>query len=226
MYADRYTGGRRFNPGGLAAAVGINAAVVGALMFAGVQVAGTPDEPPITIIDIPVTPPPEPKKSEPRPLEKTSSTQPVVVDPIVEVTQPLNPDPIGTTEVITPVTPGPLVGTSAGPGTGEGVVVDPPVPPAPMLVGPALDPRYARELQPPYPPSEQREGNDGRVTVRVRIGADGRVKEVQRVSATSDAFFRATEEQARRRWRFRPATRDGVAEEAWKTMAVTFVLQD
>ena len=95
-----------------------------------------------------------------------------------------------------------------------------------MIVGPSVDPRYADAFQPDYPASEQRMGNDGKVTVRVLIGTDGRVKQIERVSATSDAFFRATETQALRRWRFRPGTRDGVPQEAWRTMTVTFVLND
>jgi protein TonB len=69
-------------------------------------------------------------------------------------------------------------------------------------------------------------GNPGKVTVRVLIGTDGRVKQVEPVTATSDAFFRATRDQALRRWRFRPGTRDGVPQEAWRTMSVTFVMAD
>lgn len=56
------------------------------------------------------------------------------------------------------------------------------------------------------------------------VGADGRVKAVERVSATSDAFFTATRRQALSQWRFRPATRDGAAIESWYRMSVTFVL--
>ncbi len=62
--------------------------------------------------------------------------------------------------------------------------------------------------------------------MRVLVGADGRVRQVERVSATSDAFFMATESQALRRWRFKPGTRDGVAQEAWRVMTVTFRLED
>jgi periplasmic protein TonB len=40
-------------------------------------------------------------------------------------------------------------------------------------------------------------GKEGTVAVRVTIGADGRVTAVQEVRATSDAFFRATQQHAR-----------------------------
>jgi protein TonB len=65
------------------------------------------------------------------------------------------------------------------------------------------------ELQPPYPASEQRLEREGRVVIRVTIGPDGRVRAAQKVSATSDAFYTATERHARARWRFEPAKVDG-----------------
>ncbi|OHT17736.1 Gram-negative bacterial tonB protein [Sphingomonas haloaromaticamans] len=66
---------------------------------------------------------------------------------------------------------------------------------------------------------------EGVVVVRVLIGADGRVKAVEQVSTTDPAFFEATKRQALRAWRFRPATRDGVAVESWRTMRVKFEMQ-
>ncbi len=64
------------------------------------------------------------------------------------------------------------------------------------------------------------------MTVRVLIGVDGRVKQIERVDATSDAFWNAARTQALSRWRFRPATRGGVPEEAWRTMTLRFVLEE
>ena len=58
--------------------------------------------------------------------------------------------------------------------------------------------------------------------IRVTIGADGRVKSAERVSATSDAFWRATERHALARWRFRPATLDGRPIESRKVITVDF----
>ena len=95
-----------------------------------------------------------------------------------------------------------------------------------MIVGASYDPRFASALQPPYPSSEIRAGNAGRVVLRVLIGTDGRVKQVERISAASDAFFAAAEKQALTKWRFKPATSDGVAIEQWKTMSLRFELQD
>jgi len=52
------------------------------------------------------------------------------------------------------------------------------------------------------------------------------VTAVQRLSATSDAFWRVTERQALSRWRFRPATVDGRPVETSREMTVTFRIED
>jgi protein TonB len=98
--------------------------------------------------------------------------------------------------------------------------IDPP--PPPVRTDAEFDPRFAGDLQPPYPPAEQRAQREGSVRLRLTIGADGRVKAVQRLAASSDAFWSATERHARSRWRFRPATLDGRPVESSKVMTVFF----
>lgn len=82
------------------------------------------------------------------------------------------------------------------------------------------------DLQPPYPPSEEKMEREGRVSVRITIGVDGRVTSVAKVSATSDAFYRATERHALRAWRFSPATLDGRPVESSKILTIHFRLDD
>jgi protein TonB len=95
----------------------------------------------------------------------------------------------------------------------------------PVFVSATMDPAAAGRFQPEYPASLARAEIEGVVTVRVLIGADGRVKQVDLVSATDPAFFEATRKQALRYWRFRPATSDGTPAESWRTMTVRFRLQ-
>jgi protein TonB len=219
MYADRFTQPRRFNPGSMGLAIGINAVVLAGLVFStpvvekltdGAIVVYTPhDEPPPPPKPLP-TPQPQPRAN---PAPEHIET---VNDPIVDVTRPAQ-GPIL-------IDIGPATGTLEGTGT-DPVKVDP-APPPPMLIGAKIDPRYADALQPAYPASERRAGREGTVEVRVLIGLDGRVREVQRVSATSDAFFEATRRQALGHWRFEPATRGGVPQESWKKMSIRFVLSN
>lgn len=224
MYADRYAGQGRFSPAGLVAAVGINAAVIAALMFAGPVIGPLiPADPPIDTYNVPEKvepeplPPPEPApRAATRPAERIDSPKPLV-------RRPADTGPIIAFDPF----PQPFaVETVGGDAGGTGLVEPLPTRPAPVLVGPSIDPRHARDFQPAYPAAEQRADREGRVTVRVLVGADGRVRQVERVSATSDAFWRATQERALSKWRFRPATRDGVAEQGWRTMTVTFVLSE
>lgn len=221
MYADRYAKPTRFNPGGLTAAVAINAALIGALMFAGPKIMpGEREHPLITEmipLDTPPPPPPEPKPAEIVPHHPTET----ILAPVPPIPVPTIPTEMITTTIATPPAPIPTIGTDIGP------AVATPTPPAPLpFVGPSIDPRYADAFQPDYPASERRAERDGRVTVRVLVGVDGRVKQIEQVSATSDAFWRVTQDQALKSWRFKPATRGSVPVEAWRTMSLTFRMEN
>ena len=82
------------------------------------------------------------------------------------------------------------------------------------------------DLQPPYPASEEKMEREGKVTIRVTIGTDGRVKAADKVSATSEAFYTATERHALRAWKFSPATLDGKPVESTKVLTVNFQLNE
>lgn len=222
MYADRY-GKTGIKPGALSVAIGLNGAVIAALMFASPEIVTrfVEPEPMITEnIPLPIDPPPIPKpkldtKVETRTPNPPPAERPFTVDSV-------KPDPGGYTQPSGPT------GMDGGVTGGTGTVIEPPyVPPhVAVVTGVQLDPSYARFFQPAYPGSEMRAGREGRVTVRVLVGTDGRVKQVELVSAASDLFFEATKRQALSKWRFKPATRDGVPEEGWRTMSVSFVIND
>ena len=99
----------------------------------------------------------------------------------------------------------------------------PPPPPTPVRREAEI---IGRDLQPPYPAVEIRAQRSGTVRVRVTVSPNGQVTAVERLQATSDAFWRATERQAHSRWRFRPATLDGRPIEATKVITVTFRIED
>ena len=77
-------------------------------------------------------------------------------------------------------------------------------------------------LQPRYPAAMIRREVEGSVTVRVRVNEQGRVTQVQKVSAVHDDLFEATRRHALRRWRFLPATRNGSPIASWKEVAIEF----
>ena len=208
------------SPGSLAVVIALHGAAITALMLSKMEFVRPP--PVITetynVPDIP--PPPKVEPDEPKPQQKAQSKSQIdIVPPIVQrpafndvvIPQPRNSEPV----VFDTSPPGPV--------TLPPVADPPPVPKAdPVRTEAQLDPRS--KLQPPYPASEERAEVTGSVTVMIVIGNDGRVKDVEKVSAGTDAFYRATEQQALRYWRFKPAMVDGKPVESRKRMTVHFRL--
>lgn len=204
------------SPVSLGAALAINGAVLGALLFASPAVIVKGRE---AIETITLAPPPEPDplpppQSRERLVEQPAPSNPTTSTPVVPTTK---------ADFELPSLP-PIPQPGAGAiGTGRAIVPSADPPRESVFVGPQIDSRYVAALQPPYPPGKIRAEEEGVVVVRVLIGPDGRVKRVEKIEG-DDAFFRATAAQATKRWRFKPATRDGVAVEGWRTMTVRFEL--
>ena len=220
MYADRY-GPKPLDRGSLTLSVTIVGGLVAAAMLSNTVIRRELAGHDLTTYAVPPPPPPPapertkpPKQHQQQPAEPRIDQQPPIVDTRLDDTHVMPPDP------------GPPVILDNGAGSGTGVVIDPPKPPPPVLRGADVDGRYARDFQPVYPTDERRAGHEGVVTLRVLIGIDGRVREVERIAAASDAFWRVTQERALGKWRFRPATRDGVPYKSWKTMTVRFRLEE
>lgn len=165
-----------------------------------------------TITDTPPPPLQQEKPKTERPVARVEAVTTPVAKPDVVFTLPPAP--------LTPLPAGPVAELGAG------VAAVPDVPkPLPVLRDASVDPRFAGMFQPDYPGQLKRAEIEGKAVVRVLIGTDGRVKAVEKVSADDPAFFRATEERARKSWRFKPATRDGVPVESWRTMTVRFQME-
>ena len=222
MYADRYGNRRGLDPAGATLSLGMCGLVAFGLTLATPNIARH-IETVLTGVNIPLpTDPPPIEKPKPQPLIKT--TKPVPTQ---------QRDPIDMTKQTVTLASGadtgvhvdslPLDTLTAGTGTDIGTII---APHTPVLRDPTLDSRYSDTVQPAYPSDMRLGEREGRVVVRVLIGADGRVKDVQQISAASPSFFEATRKQALAKWRFKPGTKDGVAIEAWHTMAVRFVLDE
>lgn len=222
MHTERYqpSGSRPASAGAsllVLAAVGFGATLVGPTLAPQIF-----PKPPIVIRNIPIEPDPIPPKPMPKsdPIVKQRTTPlPHQPDPIIKTESAS--EPIGSTTDFTPITSDP----PANPGPpSTGVVADPPKPP--VMIGATVDPRYSDALQPPYPASEIRAQTEGRLTARVLVGVDGRVKAIEILRTPSKGLSEATRRHALARWRFKPATRDGVPYEDWMTMTLNFRLVD
>lgn len=219
MYAEHRYEPRQSRSVSLGAAFLINGAVMAGIVFLiAPKIVPTAGEERLKIIDIfdpPVPPPLDEPKPEPKAEPRTSSApRPTAPEPLFR-TESTNTT--RTTTEIPPLPPLPDATVATGPTS----FAEPTPTPLPLIPS-SQDMRYLKDFQPPYPASELRAERDGLVRLKVLIGIDGRVKAVEQLSATSDAFFQAARRQALSKWRFKPATRGGVPEESWKTMSVRF----
>lgn len=214
----RFSSRRSISPGALGAAIAVHVGV------AAIVIALPPELIPVErITRLIVTNVPMPPA--PRPVEKPR-TEPKVIATHA-TSKPLDQRPTVIDSVLD--SEGPRIG-------GETTRVDPPppspypeiiTPPArqPVLTGASADPRYADAFQPAYPPAKLRLGEEGSCTVRVTIDVWGRVTSASAVRSSDPAFCAPTERQALSKWRFRPATRDGVAIATEKELTVQFRMQ-
>jgi protein TonB len=220
-YGDRYGAGPAFKPGSMALALGLTVAPIAGLVM-GLQINRIINDVPILhTYPVPPDQPPPPPDPKPHPKTPTPQDQKIYVPPIL--TPPIVNDPPIDLTRLTPPPPQPDGPIGKAPDVGS---IQPVVIAKPVMVDAFVESRYQGLLQPPYPPEEQRAGNTGRVVLRVLIGTDGRVKQVEKVFAASDAFFAAAQRQALGKWRFKPATKDGVPIEQWKTMSLRFEIND
>jgi protein TonB len=211
---------KRSSPATFGVVVALHAGVIAAILMVKGPVWVRPVYRPLitTFVPAPRTPPPDPRPATHR---ETPRGTPIHTPP--RQNDALAPNDNHATTTAT-ADPGP-VGLAEGSGHDAGDIPATPVH-QPVFVQAQVDPRYRDSLQPPYPPAEQRMDREGSVRVRITIGPDGRVTAIERLSATSDAFWQATRRQAMSRWRFRPATEDGRAVAGTMTLTVTFRLTD
>lgn len=206
----------------LPAVLGVGALhlALGTMLLVGLAVKIGPAPPPppapiIVTVEKPKVPPPV----------KEAPLKPVLVKPVIVLQPPELPmEPVAPPVVDRPVGP-PVVPQPGAGAAGEGPVVAPPPPsvrvPAqarPGLVGIGPD---------DYPAASRRLGEEGRTLIRVRVATDGRVRDCQVVASSGhDRLDRRACEVAERRWRFAPATEDGVAVESSVERTISWRLAD
>lgn len=206
---------RTASPTSFGIVVLLHGAAIAALVFAKMEMPAPPEYTDTEVELIKVPPPP--KELPPEPQVQVPEPQFRHIDPVVP---PPPKPPEG--EVQSTQTDRTFV-DSGFHREAEPMAEPKPLPPPPAPVRKAAK-LLSGDLEPPYPISEQRAEVEGTVTVRLAIGPDGKVVRVEKVRATSDAFFQATQRHAMRNWRFRPATVDGRPVESSTVMTVHFKL--
>lgn len=184
---------------------------------------------PVQILSQLITPP-APKVQLPKPVVlpapppvKRQTSKPVV-RPRPQALQPVaiadpTPEPAAPVGVVTPQPPAPPMTAPVAQAP-----VAPPGPPAKVEL-PSSNADYLQNPKPPYPPISKRLGEQGKVIVRVLIGADGLPQKAElKLSSGFDRLDHVAMETVLK-WRYVPGKRGGVAEAMWFNVPINFVLE-
>lgn len=99
-------------------------------------------------------------------------------------------------------------------------------PPAPAKVElPSSDAAYLNNPKPSYPALSRRLGEQGKVVVRVLIGADGTAQQAEIRTSSGYARLDQAALATVRSWRYAPGKRGGVPEAMWFNVPINFVLE-
>ncbi|TPE61004.1 energy transducer TonB [Sandaracinobacter neustonicus] len=218
-YLDGGNGKQRVN-----AALGVGALhfMLGAGLLIGLAVKVAPDRAPDPIVVRldPVKPQPKPEPL-PMPQPRLSDIRVQADEPVIEYREPQD-TPLVAGAVVPPVT------GEGQPGSGNGQTAKPEVLPAQPVRRAALARPGTVALRPEdYPDASRRAGEEGRVTIRVGIGTDGSVSNCTVIASSGhERLDRKTCQVAERRWRFSPATEDGVAVPSSAERSIVWRLED
>lgn len=169
--------------------------------------------PPAPRADTPPAPAPSPPAA--RKAAAHPATQPA---PQLPATPDTAPAPNAPTGIAAPPTVVAAIGVPA--------TTDAAAPPTPARVElPSTDADYLNNPRPAYPPLSKRMGEQGKVVVRVLIGADGLPQKAE--IRTSSGFERLDQAALATvmKWRYVPGKRAGVPEAMWFNVPIHFVLE-
>ena len=169
-----------------------------------VAAAESPQPPPVEPQPVEPPPPPPEPKPEPEPIAVKEEMIPPVSEPKAvppppapkAVAQPRSERPRVTTSAA--IVTGPRTTTGLA-GTGSGRAGG----------GRTAGPVYLSNPKPPYPPESRAAGEEGVVFLRVSLDATGRPTNVSLGKSSGFGRLDRSAQEAVRRWRFRPAMRDG-----------------
>ena len=169
----------------------------------------------------PIKPPPPPPATPVRPslaptplalapLPTSQPTQTPAAPPTIAAAAPVNAPVLATA----PVAPVPSV-----------VAVPAPSPPAKVDM-PTTVADYQAKSPPVYPAMSKRMGEQGRVVLRVLIGADGVPQQAEVLQSSGHGRLDRAAAEAVMRWRYVPGKRGGVPETMWFQVPIEFKLEN
>ena len=167
---------------------------------------------------------PPPELKPPEPIKQRVAHTPAPALPRAPAPMPVaisDPTPGPNAPTVTAAAPVALPAIAA-PVAETATPVAPPAPPRVDL--PSSDADYLQNPKPAYPPLSKRLGEQGKVVVRVLIGADGTPQQAELRQSSGYARLDQAALATVQRWRYVPGKRGGVAEAMWFNVPINFVL--
>jgi periplasmic protein TonB len=186
--------------------------------------------PPPLPVPRPPPPPPEPRPAKAAAPPKTAPVPnpapPLSTAPVAEAPTPA-PLPLATSNP-SPAPNAPTGSATPAPVAPPTAAAPPPVKaptPAPTLQLPTADVEHAdNQYRAPYPKMSQRLGEEGRVVLRVMVGADGKPTSATVAKSSGSEHLDRAGIDTVMRWRFKPGTRGGTPEAMSVLQPVDFKL--
>ena len=213
---------RHDRPNSLAVIIGAHAALLALVLSAKMDLPtpfrATPTQ--VELIEVPTPPKPVP---EPDPKQKQQQQhQDTRIDqPDTRIPLPPMPGPSIEPPLPMPVPePLPLPGSGAEPTPRQQPAVTQPV---------RTGPRFATPdhlLKPPYPASKLDRDEEASLRLRLSIDERGRVTSVEPVGSADPVFLAAARKHLIARWRYKPATEDGLPVPSTTVITLRFELEE
>lgn len=151
---------------------------------------------------------PTPTPLPPTPTPTDTPTETPTPEPTAT---PVPPTPTRVPPTATPIPPTPTEVVNEGDIVEPGAGVVPPV--------------LLHQVPPEYPPLAQRAGISGVAVAQLLVGIDGRIEDVRIITVPQTGVgFESAVETAVRKWRYRPATKNGVKVRVWVTIRIKLSL--
>ena len=186
----------------------------------------SPPSPAPVAMPAPVAAPAPEPKPKPLPAPKPAPRPAPVVRP-----KPAAPPPLARSEPAVreqePATQAPAVSREPAPVAPAAPPAPPAPAPEPVRTGVAISASYAASNRPPVQPARSlRNGEQGKVILRVMVQADGSAGEVQVRTSSGFPLLDEAARSAVQTWRFNPATSDGKPIAEWYLVPIIFKLSN
>lgn len=178
-------------------------------------------------------PQPQPTPPAPQPVTKPAPKVAQKPTPVVRKASPPKPTPAPalapSEKAISTPAPPPVAAAPAAPEPQAAAApAAPPAPPAPAAPAPPKTVSGVEYLQPPqpdYPPIAKRNGEEGKVMLRVLVSDGGRPEKVDVQKSSGYARLDEAARQAALRARFKPHLEDGKPVAVYALIPINFAIQ-